>query len=95
MLTRGEFWLFRRGTLFSSGHLNILPYWLLQEILAKEGWTVLERRFIGRKERRGWRKFVVPLANFALIPFGLGIPLEAAFAPCVAFACSPRKASNE
>jgi SAM-dependent methyltransferase len=95
MLTRGEFWLFRRGTLFSTGHLNILPYWLLQEILEKEGWTVRERRFIGCKKRRGWRKFMVPLVNLAFVPFGLGIPLEAAFAPCVAFACSPRKASKE
>jgi hypothetical protein len=95
MLTTGEFWLFRRGTLFSSGHLNILPYWLLQEILAREGWTVLERHFIGRKQRRGWRKLVVPLVNLTLIPLGLGIPLQAAFAPCVAFACSPRKARTQ
>jgi SAM-dependent methyltransferase len=94
LLTRGELWLFRRGTLFSTGHLSIQPYWLLQEIFGLEGWTIWERRFIGRKERRGWRKLVVPLVDLVLLPFGFGIPQEAAWAPCVAFVCSPEGPSG-
>jgi cyclopropane fatty-acyl-phospholipid synthase-like methyltransferase len=91
MLTKGEFSLFRRGTLFSTGHLTILPFWLLEEVLIKEGWRILEKRFIGKKDRKGWRKFVVPLVNILLLPFGWKIPIEAAFAPCVVFICSPVK----
>jgi SAM-dependent methyltransferase len=94
MITKGEFWLFRRGTLYSTGHLSILPFWLLEEVLRKEGWIVLERRFIGSKKRRGWRKVVVPVLNIALFPFGLGIPAKAAFRTCVAFVCARNKTAN-
>jgi cyclopropane fatty-acyl-phospholipid synthase-like methyltransferase len=87
MLTRGEFWLFRKGTLFSTGHLSILPFWLLQDIFRAEGWIIRERRFIGRKGRKGWRKFLIPAINLALFLVGSGIPMDAAFAPCVAFVC--------
>ena len=90
LLTKGELWLFRRGTLFSTGHLSILPYWLLQEIFRTEGWTIRETRFIGRKERTGWRRLLVPVINVLLLPLGFGIPWRAAWAPCVAFACSPK-----
>ncbi len=90
LLTRGELWLFRRGTLFSTGHLSILPYWLLQELFRTEGWTIRETRFMGRKERTGWRRLAVPLVNALLLPLGFGIPWKAAWAPCVAFACSPK-----
>jgi hypothetical protein len=62
------------------------PATVLDLVLAKEGWTVLEKRFISRKECRGWRKSVVSLVDLALAPFGFGIRLEAAFAPCMAFA---------
>jgi SAM-dependent methyltransferase len=89
LLTRGELWLFRRGTLFSTGHLSILPFWLLQEIFRTEGWTIREMRFIGRKERTGWRRLAVPVVNLLFLLFGFGIPREAAWAPCVAFVCSP------
>lgn len=94
LLTRGEFWLFRRGTLFSTGHLSILPYWLLQEVFRTEGWTIKETRFIGRKERTGWRRLLVPLVNVLLLPLGFGIPWRAAWAPCVAFVCSPKASSR-
>lgn len=87
LLTKGEFWLFRRGTLYSTGHLSILPFWLLEDILKKEGWGILEKRFIGRKDRKGWRKIIVPIVNTVLLLLGWRLPIEAAFAPCVAFVC--------
>jgi SAM-dependent methyltransferase len=95
LLTRGELWLFRRGTLFSTGHLSILPYWLLHELFRAEGWTVRETSFIGRKERTGWRRLVVPLINTLLLPLGFGIPWRAAWTPCVAFVCSPKGSGCE
>jgi 2-polyprenyl-3-methyl-5-hydroxy-6-metoxy-1,4-benzoquinol methylase len=85
MLTKGELWMFRRGTLYSTGHLSILPYWLLEEVLSNEGYKILERAFIGKKERRGWRKFVVPFVNLCLLPIGLKLPLKSAFAVSVSF----------
>jgi SAM-dependent methyltransferase len=87
MLTKGQFWLFRCGTLYSTGHLSILPYWLLEELLVKEGYEIVERAFIGKKERHGWRRFIVPIVNLCFLPLGFQIPLEAAFASGVAFVC--------
>jgi SAM-dependent methyltransferase len=90
MLTKGEFWLFRCGTLYSTGHLSILPYWLLEELLVKEGYQVVERAFIGKKARHSWRRLIVPVVNLFFLPIGVRIPLEAAFASGVAFLCTPK-----
>ena len=87
IVTKGEFWLFRRTTLERTGHLSIVPYWLLEQILAYTGFRVVTRRFIGRKDRSGWGRAIVPLANLFLLPFGYGIPLEAAFGVSVAYVC--------
>lgn len=88
-LLRGDFWLFPRGCIadMRSGHLTILPYWFMEEIFAREGWRVVERQFIGTKPRRGAMKVLAPMANLALLPFGVGLPLSTAFAPSAAFVC--------
>lgn len=88
-LVRGDFWLFPRGCVRGerSEHLTILPYWFMEEIFEREGWRVVERRFIGTKPRRGAMRVLAPIANLALLPFGVGLPLSAAFAPSAAFVC--------
>jgi SAM-dependent methyltransferase len=89
-LLRGDFWLFPRGCVADprSDHLTILPYWFMEEIFVREGWRVVERRFIGTKPRRGAMRVLAPLASLALLPFGVGLPLAAAFAPSAAFVCT-------
>ena len=94
-LIQGDLWLFPRGCVSGLrqgrlGHLTILPYWMLEEILDREGWYVLARRFIGRKPRAGLIGALAPLVNLALMPIGWRIPLAAAFAPSAAFICVRR-----
>ena len=94
-LIQGDLWQFPRGCVSGlrkgrSGHLTILPYWMLEEILDREGWHVLARRFIGRKPRAGVIGVLAPLVNLALLPFGWRVPLAAAFAPSAAFICVRR-----
>jgi len=88
MLTKGEFWAFRRGMLSATGHLSILPFWLLEELFTQERLAVVERRFIGKRQRPGWHKAIVPLVNLCLLPLAYRLPLETAFAECVAYACT-------
>jgi len=94
MLVKGEFALFRRGSFYSTGHRSILPFWLLEEILVHEGFSILERRFIGKKDRKGFRRFLTPPINAFLLPFGRHIPWKAAFAPCVAIMCARATGQN-
>ena len=94
-LIQGDLWLFPRGCVSGPrddrmGHLAILPYWMLEEILDREGWVVLSRRFIGSKPRAGVIGKIAPLVNLVLLPFGWRVPLAAAFAPCAAFVCTER-----
>ena len=94
-LIQGDLWLFPRGCVSGLrqgrfGHLTILPYWMLEEILDREGWHVLARRFIGRKPRAGLIGALAVLVNLALMPIGWRVPLAAAFAPSAAFICVRR-----
>ncbi|HLA82228.1 MAG TPA: class I SAM-dependent methyltransferase [Thermoleophilia bacterium] len=89
LLTKGEFALFRRGTLYSTGHLAILPYWLLEDLLQLVGFRVIERRFVGKRKRPGLRGLIVPLVNLVLLPLGLRLPWQTAFGTCVAILCTP------
>jgi len=100
-LVSGDFWLFSKGRASRSAsqfsHIAILPYWLLLELLERVGWHPLERAFIGRKPRRGWKRFVVPLLSLPLFPLGWRIPKDAAWAPSAAFVCvkkAPRAAPS-
>jgi SAM-dependent methyltransferase len=85
MLIKGEFSFFGRGILFSGGHLTILPFWLLEDIFAKEGYKIVKRAFIGRqpvfmRPGRGLIKsLIVPFIDLLLAGIGRNIPSEAAF----------------
>ncbi len=85
MLTRGELNLFRKGALFSTGHVSILPFWLLEEIAQNEGFEVVERKFIGTPDRKGWRRFLMPIVNWFIGIPGIFIPKEARRSVCVAY----------
>jgi SAM-dependent methyltransferase len=91
-LIQGDLWQFPRHCVSGPrlGHLTILPYWMLEEILDREGWHVLARHFIGRKPRKGVIGVLARLVNLALLPFGWRVPLAAAFAPVAAFVCVRR-----
>jgi 2-polyprenyl-3-methyl-5-hydroxy-6-metoxy-1,4-benzoquinol methylase len=90
-LLGGDFYLFSKAEAARGAsqfaHIAILPYWLLLELLRRVGWQPLERAFIGRKPRRGWRRWVAPLLGLPLLLLGWRIPREAAWAPSTAFAC--------
>lgn len=100
MLVQGEPSFFGRGMLFKSGHLAILPYWLLEDIFLKEGYQVVLRAFIGRQRlvyrcgRQWWKYAVVPMIDLLLLMIGRGIPAEAGFATNVAYLIAPGEAST-
>jgi 2-polyprenyl-3-methyl-5-hydroxy-6-metoxy-1,4-benzoquinol methylase len=92
LLWKGEFELFGREQVYRTGHISILPYWLLEELLIKEGFEILERRFFGKTCRRGLKKAIVNIFHsLFLLPFGVNIPFEAAFPVCVGFVCRAQK----
>jgi len=93
--TAGPFRLLLPRRPVRRGHQAILPYWLLEDLLRKEGYRLLERRFIGRQAlvfrpgRPFWKCLLVPPVDLLLILAGAGIPREAGLATNVAFAASP------
>jgi 2-polyprenyl-3-methyl-5-hydroxy-6-metoxy-1,4-benzoquinol methylase len=93
LMWRGEFELFGREQVYRTGHISILPYWLLEELLLKEGFEILERRFFGKNCRVGWKKVVINLFHSVfLLPLGIKIPFDAAFPVCVGFVCRAKSA---
>ncbi len=85
LLLEGRPAFFMPGGLFEAGHGCILPYWLLEDILRKEGYAVVERRFVGRQPvvmrpgRAWWKRAIVPLADAVIAALGVRIPGDAAF----------------
>jgi hypothetical protein len=80
-LTTGQFFNVRKGCVFSTGHTMILPSWLLEQVLEIEGFRVRRRTFFRRKKQPWLRNWPNPLVNLCLLPLGLGITLDAVFAP--------------
>jgi SAM-dependent methyltransferase len=97
MLIKGELAFFGKGALYASGHLTVLPYWLLEDILEKERYEVLDRSFSGKQSlvfrpNRAWWKFAVaPLVDLLLLLVGREVPAEAAFNSNVAFIATPSR----
>jgi len=89
-ITKGTLYNFQHESYKTTGHLTILPYWLLEILLEKEGFEIIERRFIGKHQRLGIRK-IIPLFNMALLPLGYGIPFESAFPTNIAYVCKVNK----
>ncbi len=95
MIVRGEPTFFGRGLLFDGGHLTILPFWLLEDVLEKERFQVVERAFLGkqpvvaRQGRSTWKRLVVPPIDLLLLALGRRIPRDAAFRSCVGYAVRP------
>jgi len=85
MLLKGELAFFGKGTLFDIGHMSPLPFWLLEDILVKERYQIVERFFVGRlgifvrAGRALWKVAIVPWIDLALFALGWGIPAAAAF----------------
>lgn len=94
-LLRGELTFFGAGLVFTSGHQTILPFWLLEDLIRKESYSVIARRFIGyqglvrRPGRPLWKMIVVPPVDLALWLLGRGIPREAALATHVCYLVRP------
>ena len=101
MLLRGELAFFGKQVLFDGGHLTILPYWLLEDVFAKENYRVVERVFVGKQAlvfragRAWWKCAVVPLVDFLLLVVGIYIPSEAAFCTNVAYIAAPEEESKK
>jgi 2-polyprenyl-3-methyl-5-hydroxy-6-metoxy-1,4-benzoquinol methylase len=88
-LRNGEFRFFQRKLVDRGGHISILPYWLLEELLKQTGLEILERRFIGidnAGSKATWKKV---FANFMLSSLDKVIPEEAVYPTCVAYICRP------
>ncbi len=92
-VTTGHLFSYRSKSIAASGHLSILPYWLLEEMMELEDYRILARIFLsGAFKRPGLKKILSPLANLLLLPLGLKIPLAAARGIHVAFAAAPKEA---
>lgn len=95
MILKGELSFFGKGVLFEGGHLTVLPPWLLEDLLCKEEYTVVQRTFVGRQPilfrqgRSWWKRLCVPPIDLALLLLGRGIPYEAAFTSSVAVVATP------
>jgi len=91
MLLSGEFAFFGHGLLFEAGHRTPLPFWLLEDLLASEGYQILQRRFLGhqglvtRPGRSIWKALVVPLSDLLLALMGRQIPAAANLTTTVAY----------
>ncbi|MDQ3986392.1 MAG: class I SAM-dependent methyltransferase [Actinomycetota bacterium] len=95
MLRSGEFAFFGIGELHHSGHLSILPYWLMEELVRKEGFEVLEMVFMGRQKlffrqgRQWWKHLLIPPVEILLYLIGRRAPKEAAFSTNLAMVIRP------
>jgi SAM-dependent methyltransferase len=91
IITTGEFAFFGRHLLFTTGHRSLLPFWLAEDLLTSQGYSLLERRFIGhqgmilRPGRRAWMALIVPLIDLLLMVIGRRIPREAGLMTAVAY----------
>lgn len=91
ILLTGEFAFFGRGLLFKAGHRTPLPFWLLEDLLASEGYEIKQRRFFGhqglffRPGRPFWKVLIVPLLDLLFMIVGRKIPSEANLASTVAY----------
>jgi 2-polyprenyl-3-methyl-5-hydroxy-6-metoxy-1,4-benzoquinol methylase len=89
---QGEMRFFTKNLVVNGGHISILPYWLIEELLEKLGFKVIERRFIGINNpnpKHAWKKTAVNFLHKFLSPSEGGIPVEAAYPTCVAYVCRP------
>lgn len=90
LLLRGHLAFFGPGVLFAGGHQTILPWWLLQDLLEKERFEVVELSFVGRQPfvflpgRPWWKRALTPVLDLVLMALGRRIPREAALTSLVA-----------
>lgn len=95
LVLRGHLAFFGPGVLFAGGHQSILPFWLLEDLMRKEGWELTELRFVGRQPfvflpgRPWWKRMLTPLADLILLSAGRRIPRGAALAASVAVVGGP------
>lgn len=87
-LRHGEFYHFNPRNL-KIGHISILPCWLVEWHAEREGYAVVERRFVGRKTHRGLRKLQHWLFRHLLRPIMWGGGGGALKASCVAYVLRP------
>jgi SAM-dependent methyltransferase len=91
MLLSGEFAFFGHGLLFEAGHRTPLPFWLLEDLLASEGFEILQRRFLGhqglvlRPGRSVWKALAVPCIDLLLSLIGRQIPADANLKTTIAY----------
>lgn len=90
----GSFLFFNREMVWNGGHISILPFWLIEELLQKSELQILERRFIGVVNFNYKQSWLASLKDFLLKRFllrsyGSTLPADAAHHVCVAYVCRP------
>lgn len=95
LILRGTLAFFGPSVLFEGGHQSILPWWLLQDLLRKEGFDIVELRFLGRQPfvflpgRPWWKRIATPVLDLTLLAVGRRIPRGAALAAGVGVVARP------
>jgi 2-polyprenyl-3-methyl-5-hydroxy-6-metoxy-1,4-benzoquinol methylase len=91
-IRNGDFFYFNPALVPDAGHISILPFWLIEEMLKEIGWQVLERRFIGvfPESKKSFKNTLVKsLIKSLLKSYGFRLPADAENRVSVSYVCKP------
>lgn len=61
LVRKGTFYCFSSRQFFSTGHVTILPWWLVACLAEEAGFSVIDLRFVGKMDGKGLKVAVIRL----------------------------------